>query len=206
MNPKAYREIALAMLRTGMLGYGGGPAIIPLFRYEAVDRYQWIDDTEFGEILAVANTLPGPIATKMAAYLGYRVKGAAGAISAVVIHILPTTLAMVLLLNALTWFRQSPIVHGMIAAVNPVIVVMLGLMAYDFTKKSWKGLGKAAGTGFALTALLLLAVLNLNPAIVVLAFLAYGTVHFRFTKYLTKNRSQSVAKGTTESQNPTMKQ
>ena len=72
---KTHFDIAMAMLRTGVLGYGGGPSVIPLFRHEAVFRYKWIDDEEFGDILAFANALPGPIATKMAAQLGYRQKG-----------------------------------------------------------------------------------------------------------------------------------
>lgn len=48
--------------------------MIPLIRHEAVNKYKWIDDDEFGEILAIANALPGPIATKMAAYLGFKLK------------------------------------------------------------------------------------------------------------------------------------
>ena len=49
-----------------------------------------IDDDEFGEILAIANALPGPIATKMAAYLGFKLKGTLGAVVATLAHILPT--------------------------------------------------------------------------------------------------------------------
>ncbi|MEC0271458.1 chromate transporter, partial [Paenibacillus anseongense] len=75
----AYVQIGMAMLRTGILGYGGGPSIVPLVRYEAVTRFQWMKDEEFMEVLAIANTLPGPIATKLAGYLGYRLKGTAGA-------------------------------------------------------------------------------------------------------------------------------
>lgn len=59
-----YRELIIAMTRTGILGFGGGPSVIPLIRHEAVSKFNWIDDDEFGEILAIANALPGPIATK----------------------------------------------------------------------------------------------------------------------------------------------
>ncbi len=73
-----YVQIAVAMCRTGILGYGGGPSVIPLIRHDAVTRYGWLTDDEFGETLAIANALPGPIATKMAAYLGYKLKGSGG--------------------------------------------------------------------------------------------------------------------------------
>src|SRR4051794_36642614 len=72
---KAYMELAIGFARTGVTGYGGGPSTIPLIEFEAVKKYKWMNEDEFVEILALANTLPGPIATKMAAYIGYKVKG-----------------------------------------------------------------------------------------------------------------------------------
>ncbi|MCL6547353.1 MAG: chromate transporter [Alicyclobacillus sp.] len=198
---RALREITFAMLRTGLLGYGGGPSTIPLFRYEAVERYHWVDNEEFGQILAVANTLPGPIATKMAAYLGYEQAGLPGAITAVVVHILPTSLAMVILVGALGLLRHSPVVKGIIAAVDPVVAVMLGVMAYEFLSKTWKGLGKVVGTAFAAAAFVLLVVLNVNPGVVVVVFLAYGLVHFRCAArvkgwFQNGRRAKEIAEGT----------
>lgn len=174
-----YVQIAVSMARTGILGYGGGPSVIPLIRHDAVTRYAWLSDEEFGETLAIANALPGPIATKMAAYLGYKLKGVWGAVLSVLAHILPSCLAMIALLSAVNFLSGSKVVAGMIAAVSPVIAVMLGLMAYEFAQKAFKGLGKIIGTGFLLLALLLLEVLHVHPAIVIIVFLAYGTVHYR---------------------------
>ena len=139
---KTHIEIVMAMLRTGVLGFGGGPSVIPLFRHEAVFRYKWIDDEEFGDILAFANALPGPIATKMAAQLGYRQKGVSGACTAILAHILPTSIGIVGLIGILYTFKESVIVAGMVAAVRPVVAVLLGIMAYDFYIKTKKGLGK----------------------------------------------------------------
>jgi len=63
-------HIFLAFFRVGMLGYGGGPASIPLVHKEVVDKYKWMNEDDFSDVLALANTLPGPIATKMAGYIG----------------------------------------------------------------------------------------------------------------------------------------
>lgn len=101
MGWKDYNGLVIGMVRTGILGYGGGPSVIPLIRYEAVTRYKWVSDEEFGEILAIANALPGPIATKMAAYLGYKTKGVLGAIVSVLAHILPTSIAIIALLGSM---------------------------------------------------------------------------------------------------------
>lgn len=185
-NP--YMELTFGMFRTGILGYGGGPSVIPLIRHEAVVRYNWLSDDEFGEVLALANALPGPIATKMAAYLGYREKGVVGAIVAVLAHILPTCIAMIALLSAVTFLSSSKVVAGMIAGVTPVIAVMLGTMAYEFGEKAVKGLGIYTGIGFFLVSFLLLESLQIHPAIVIVLFLAYGTVHFKTVAKLKKQR------------------
>lgn len=183
MDLKGYMAISGAMLRVGIFGYGGGPSVIPLFRHEAVTRFQWMDDKEFGELLAFANALPGPIATKMAAQLGYQQKGAAGAVVAILAHILPTTIAIVALLGALYTMKESVIVAGMIAAVRPVVAVLLGITAYEFCAKTWGGLGKVIGVGFGLIAFLLLGLLDVHPAIVIITFLAYGTVHIKLFEW-----------------------
>lgn len=174
-----YVQIAVAMCRTGILGYGGGPSVIPLIRHDAVTRYGWLTDDEFGETLAIANALPGPIATKMAAYLGYKLKGVRGALLSVLAHILPSCIAMIALLSAVNYLSGSKVVAGMIAAVSPVIAVMLGMMAYEFAQKAFKGLGKLIGAAFLVLALVLLEVLHLHPAIVIVLYLSYGTVHYR---------------------------
>jgi chromate transporter len=175
----SYKELITAMTRTGVLGFGGGPSVIPLIRYEAVTRYQWLDDDEFGEILAVANALPGPIAPKMAAYLGYRVNGALGAIISVLAHITPTCIATVILLSLVNVFSFSKVFTDMISAVMPVVAVMLGQMAYEFAFKALKGLGKVLGVLFLILSFILLYVVPVHPAIVILIFLIYGAFHFR---------------------------
>ena len=189
----AYIQIGMAMFRTGILGYGGGPSIVPLIRYEAVTRFQWMKDEEFMEVLAIANTLPGPIATKLAGYLGYRLKGGWGAAIGVLAHIVPTCAAMVGLYSFINFFSTSQVIKGMIAAVVPVVAVMLGVMAYEFGEKAVKGLGWAAGLTFFVISFLLLQTFSVHPAIVIFMFLLYGAFHHKLKDKWNKNKS-SLAK------------
>ncbi|UUZ82002.1 chromate transporter [Paenibacillus sp. P26] len=191
-----YWEITAAMFRTGILGYGGGPSIVPLIRYEAVTRYGWMKDDEFGEVLAIANTLPGPIATKLAAYLGYRQKGWRGATLGIIAHIAPTCVAMVALYSFITFFSTSKVIKGMIAAVVPVVAVMLGVMAYEFGEKALKGLGWYAGAAALAGSFLLLQVLAVHPAVVILLFLLYGAFHHRFVQLLKSKRHKEGERST----------
>ncbi|MGM1049327.1 MAG: chromate transporter [Bacillota bacterium] len=185
-----YLQLTIAMFRTGILGYGGGPSVIPLIRHEAVTRYKWLSNDEFGEVLALANALPGPIATKMAAYLGYQQKKSIGAIVAILAHILPTCIAMIALLSAVQYLSSSKIIAGMIAGVTPVIAVMLGTMAYEFGEKAVKGLGIYAGIGFFALSFVLLETIQIHPAIVIVLFLAYGAVHFKIVAKMKKERRE----------------
>lgn len=194
MDFQGYMAISGAMARTGIFGYGGGPSVIPLFRHEAVVRYQWMTDQEFAELLAFANALPGPIATKLAAQLGYQQKGAMGAIVAVIAHIFPTSVAIVALLGALYTMKESVIVAGMIAAVRPVIAVLLGMTAYEFCAKTWGGMGKVLGVVFGVVAFLLLGVLDIHPAFVIMAFLAYGTIHIKLYSWTKRKLSGGSGK------------
>ena len=73
-----YWDIFRSFFIANILGYGGGPATIPLIQNEVVNRYDWMSLSEFGDLLAIANALPGPIATKMAGFIGYELGGAIG--------------------------------------------------------------------------------------------------------------------------------
>jgi len=131
----------MAFLRIGLLGFGGGPSMIPLVRAETVTRYQWMNDEEFGDVLAIGNTLPGPIATKMAGTIGYRVGGVLGCINAVLAVIVPCIVAMVVLLGLFTRYRDQRWIQGMSEGVVPVVMVMMAQLTWDFFKKSRMVLG-----------------------------------------------------------------
>lgn len=181
----------MAMGRVGVLGFGGGPSVIPLFRYESVIRYKWIEDEEFGEILAIANALPGPIAPKMAAYLGYKEKGAMGAIIGIVAHILPTVVATVALLSVVHVLEFSKVFKDIVGAVMPVVAVMLGQMAYEFGAKAVKGLGILLGAIVLVFSYIMLNVISIQPAIVIFLFLVYGAFHFKLKNKIFKSRGLS---------------
>lgn len=168
---KPYVELAIGFARTGVTGYGGGPSTIPLIEFEAVKKYKWVTEEEFVEILALANTLPGPIATKMAAYVGFKVKGGLGATVAILAHILPTIIGMILLLGVLYKFRNSPIVSGMVQGVTPVIGFMLAEMAYRFFQNGRKGLGLSKMLLFSILSLLFIQFLGIHPGILIAVFL-----------------------------------
>ncbi|QFT90908.1 Chromate transport protein [Bacillus sp. THAF10] len=166
------RDIFLAFLRVGMLGYGGGPASIPLVHKEVVGKYKWLSDEEFSDILAIANTLPGPINTKMAGYIGYRVAGYAGMLNAILASTLPTIVLMIVLLTTLASFKDQAWVQGMTKAVLPVVGVMLAVLTWDFFTKSKKELGWMWALVLLVASFLVIQLLGVHPGIVIGVLLA----------------------------------
>ncbi|WP_010630088.1 chromate transporter [Halomonas sp. KM-1] len=161
-----------AFTRIGLLGFGGGPAMIPLVRQEVVKRHAWLSDEEFADILAIGNTLPGPIATKMPGYIGYRVAGTLGCIVAVGAVIIPMIVAMIALLTAFSRYRDVAWIRGMGQAVVPVVMVMMGQLAWDFLDKSQLVLGWLVSLAMAAAAGVLIYLLGVHPGLVIGGILA----------------------------------
>lgn len=171
-----YLQIFWAFFLPGILGYGGGPSSIPLIQAEVVDHYGWMTNSEFSEVLAMGNALPGPIATKMAGYIGYEIAGTLGAAVGVFASVAPSLALMIGLVGLIMRHRGSPKVKRMTAIVRPVIAALLGVMAYEFFAESYHGAGLLHTVILAAASLLLMEKMNVHPAYVIGGSLIYGAI------------------------------
>lgn len=168
---KLQKEIFIAFFRSGVLGFGGGPAAIPLVHKEVVENFNMMTDQEFSDVLAIGNTLPGPIATKMAGYIGYRVGGILGMVNALVATILPTAFAIILFLTVLREYKDLPFIQGMTNGVVPIVGVMMALLTWEFIKKGKKSLGWKVGSLIFVASAVALYI-GVHPGIIVGILLA----------------------------------
>lgn len=186
-------SIFAAFFRAGMLGYGGGPSSIPLIHKEVVIRYGWLQDDEFIDILALANTLPGPIATKLAGYIGYRIGGIAGLLAGIIATVVPTCLMMALLLTTLSNFRHQSWVAGMTKAVVPVVGVMLAVLTWDFIKKAADDFGWIKNIVLCGISFIAMEWLRLHPGIIIFSFMAFAWIPGRRkSANHTESRGESI--------------
>lgn len=92
-----YLQLALSFIKIGLLGFGGGMAIIGLIQNE-VSHYGWMSSTEFVDVVAISQMTPGPIGINCATYVGYTATGSIlGSIVATVSIILPSLVIMLIL-------------------------------------------------------------------------------------------------------------
>ncbi|WP_447928248.1 chromate transporter [Vreelandella sp. EE27] len=169
-----YWELFLAFFIPNIIGYGGGPAIIPLLEAEVVGRYGWMTSQGFAETLALGNALPSPIATKMAGYIGYEVAGIAGATIAVLATVVPSLLLMLCALGLLYRHRESPQVKRMSQWVRPVIAVMMAWLTLGFLLEGMESAGLIHTLIIGAFATAALVWWKIHPAFVVIGALIYG--------------------------------
>ncbi|MBD8069470.1 chromate transporter [Bacillus sp. PS06] len=171
-----YWQLFLAFFIPGIIGYGGGPASIPLVENEVVSNYGWLTVSEFSEVLALGNALPGPIATKMAGYIGFQEAGVLGAIVATFATVAPSLILMIGLLGILYKFKDSPKVKRMTNYIRPTIGVLLGIMAYNFFAESYVSAGLVQTIILIVASYLLMEKWKVHPAYVIVGALVYGAV------------------------------
>ncbi len=168
-----YLDIFLAFFIPNIVGYGGGPAIIPLIEDQVVGHYHWMTTTQFSEVLALGNALPSPIATKMAGYIGYQVAGGLGAAIALFATIAPTLIIMLVALRLLYQFRDSPQVKAMSQWVLPVVTVLMAVLTYKLSAHGFMNFPYHFALLFVFAALTL-DKFKLHPTLVITIGLIYG--------------------------------
>lgn len=166
-----HKDIFIAFFRSGMLGFGGGLSAIPLMQDEVVTRYQWMDEEEFADVLALANTLPGPINTKLSGYIGWRIGGWRGMLTALIGAVIPTLILMILLLTVLNAYKDKPWVQGMSKGVLPVAGVMIGVLAWDFIRLSKRLMGWMPTIILTVISVIVMQLIGIHPAFLILALI-----------------------------------
>jgi chromate transporter len=87
---KKYWNLSFTMLKIGLFTFGGGYAMIALLENEFVSKKNWIDKDEFLDMVAIAESTPGPIAINAATYIGYKTYGFVGSLLATVAICIPS--------------------------------------------------------------------------------------------------------------------
>lgn len=156
----------LSFLKIGLVGFGGGLAVISQIRTLTVRERRWLTDQEFAEGFALAQSLPGTSAGNAATYIGLKLRGWRGASVALIGFILPSMLMMIGLAILYRHLRNIPntdrLFHGLTAAVVALILVTAWRVGKSTLVKQWQWI-------VAVLACLAVAVFNATVIEVVLA-------------------------------------
>lgn len=142
MDKKQLLKLFLSTLYLSTFTFGGGYVIITLMQKKFVDDYHWIEKSEMLDLVAIAQSSPGPIAVNGAIVLGYKLAGLPG----IIISVLGTIIPPFLIISVISFFYQYVIqnqvvrlmLEGMQAGVGAVICSVVVDMCCDLWKeKKW---------------------------------------------------------------------
>ena len=113
--------LLIEFFKTGLFAVGGGLATIP-FLQDMADKYpHWFTNAELTDMIAVAESTPGPIGINMATFAGYRVAGIPGAICATLAIVLPSYVIICIISKILTKFASNKYVTGAFSGIRPAV-------------------------------------------------------------------------------------
>ncbi len=119
-------KLAFAFAQVGIGAFGGGISTIPLIEHILVNRYGWLTPQAFGEVLAIAQVTPGPIAVNAATFVGYRNAGLAGAFIAT-FAVVATPLLLLIVVCALLKCGPQSWTDRFRTALRPTVAALLTL-------------------------------------------------------------------------------
>ena len=165
----SYWQIFISFFKIGSFTLGGGYAMIPLIQQEVVDKKGWLKENEFVEMMAIAQSAPGPIALNTAIFVGYKARGIKGVIFSSLGTILPSFIVILL------------IVERVFKGIRPAVVALIAAPLYK--------MGKSAGVTrktiiFPVIAALLVWLLNLSPIYIIIAAILGGLLYGKITHKL----------------------
>lgn len=111
--------------KIGAFTIGGGYAMLPIIQDEVVKKKAWMSDEDFLNSIALTNSIPGPLATNTATFVGYHLMGFKGALAAMLGAITPSILIILLIASAFEHFADAPLAQALFEGIRPAVVALI---------------------------------------------------------------------------------
>ncbi len=118
-------QLFLSFVQIGLFSIGGGYAAIPLIQNQTVEVHGWLTAAEFMDLATIAEMTPGPIAVNGATFVGLKIAGLPGAVTATFGCILPSLIIVSLLAWIYRKYRELPMLRSVLASLRPAVVALI---------------------------------------------------------------------------------
>ncbi len=173
MKAKKCKELLGVFLKIGAFTFGGGYAMIPLIKREVAEGKKWLTEEEIFDIIAIAESTPGPLAINCATFVGGRVAGFAGALAATFGVVLPSFLVILAVSGILLRIEELAVVKSAFLGIRAGVLVLIGsalISLFGQTKKD------VFSYGILLPAFLAAFVFHINTIFILIVCAAAGIV------------------------------
>mgnify|MGYP001198581093 CR=1 FL=1 len=164
-------SIFTTFLKIGAFTIGGAYAMIPLIRREVCQRRGWMDDLEFMDGIAAAQSCPGPIAINLSIYVGYHLRKGKGMAVAVLGTVIPSLISIIVIAALFTRYAEAEPVRRAFRALKPAVVALIALPMIEMGRKA--GL-KLSNCWFPAAVLLLVGLADVSPVYIILLTIAFS--------------------------------
>lgn len=175
------RKLFLSTLYLSAFTFGGGYVIVTLMQKKFVEEYHWIEESEMLDLIAIAQSSPGPIAVNGAIVVGYKLAGVAGALTAILSTILPPFVIISIVSAFYTIFGDSflmrTLLEGMQAGVGAVIASVVFRMVSGIVSSK-----NLLSLGILLAAFVAVCIYKVNVVYVILSCVVLGAVYTLLTQ------------------------
>jgi chromate transporter len=161
----------------GWISFGGPAGQIAIMHTELVDKRRWIGEPAFLRALNFCMLLPGPEATQLAIWIGWRLHGLRGGIIAGVLFVLPAALLLALLSWLYLRFGEVPLVAGITFGLQAAV---LGIIVHAVQRIGARVLRTPFALMLAVAALLAIAVAHWPFPAIVLGAAVLGLAAWRY--------------------------
>lgn len=114
-----------SFFKIGLFTFGGGYAMVPIIQREVIDHRGWVDRDEFIELLTLAQSAPGPIALNTSVFVGYKMRGYAGALAALLGVVVPAFTVILIVAIYFAQFRENVYVNAAFKGMRPAVVALI---------------------------------------------------------------------------------
>ena len=167
---KRILSLFLTFLKIGGFTFGGGYAMIPLIQKEVVDNKKWVTDDDILEIIAIAESTPGPIAINSATFIGYKTCGFFGSFFATLGVVLPSFVIIMIIAFLLNGFAEITAVKYAFFGIRAGVLALLLKSFWGMFKKCPKN---AVAYSIA-TAAFIASILSFDTLIIIISAAVIG--------------------------------
>ena len=169
----------MVFFKIGAFTFGGGYAMIPLIRNEVVGKKKWIDDDEFIDMLALAQSAPGPISLNTAIFVGNKRLGFKGSLFSSAGIILPSFVIILIIAIVFTQFKENPIVESIFKGIRPAVVALIAAPLLGLSKSAGV---KLRNLWIPIVVVIAVWLLKISPVYIVLGSIIFGVLYYLFIK------------------------
>ena len=137
-SARMMRGLFLYFLRLGSFGFGGPIALAGYMRRDLVEARGWYSDDEYQQGLAIAQTMPGPLAAQLAMWLGYLERGARGALWVALPFVVPPFLLVTAVAALYAHYQGLSQVQSVFFGVGPAVMAIIAIAAYKLARSTNK--------------------------------------------------------------------